>query len=437
MPPASSAFERPRPRGAEVPCAPAAPDGAMKRVGMFNVMHFAVLGSGLSGSLAALMVAEAGHDVDLYDANPAPLMGASRNCEGKLHLGFVYAMDRSRRTVGTMIRGALTFRPILSRFVETSVIDAAVSDPFVYAVPADSMLTAEAIEAHFEAVAEMLEFLGEGIGADYPGGEGGPVWELMAEEERARHFDGHAILSAYRTIERAIDPAPLAARLAEALRQAPRITLRMGCRVRRVAETSRGFEVHCEGGEVARYGRVVNAAWEGRLALDRAVLPPPRRPVLHRFKAGFFADTGGREEAPPSVTFVTGPYGDFVKYPGRVYASWYPACLLRQERALEPERPAPDVADDSAVLLAETRRGLARLMPGMEDYARTIEGWRPVGGYITSWGTEGIEDPASELHERYRIGAHGTATYQSIDTGKFTTAPLFAERATARLMGTA
>ena len=37
-------------------------------------MHIAVLGSGLSGSICALMLAERGHRVDLFDEQAEPLL---------------------------------------------------------------------------------------------------------------------------------------------------------------------------------------------------------------------------------------------------------------------------------------------------------------------------------------------------------------------------
>ena len=384
------------------------------------------------------MLAERGHAVDLFDQQSAPMMGASGNCEGKLHLGFVYALDRSRRTIGTLMRGALTFHDIVSRYVETNALKAALSDPFVYAVVDDTMVPAEAVEAHFAVVAEVYGFLRAARGTA-PGVAEGPVFERLAAGECEATFDGRRIAAAYRTIERAIDPAAVASGLARAVDQAPAVTPVMGARVVAVTPADAGYRVAFDVGAVRNtqcYERVVNATWESRLALDRGVLPPPARAVMHRFKAGFFADVAPGE-APPSVTFVTGPYGDLVRFRDRVYASWYPACLLRQEEALAPEAPAPDPGAKGAELLGETLAGLDGLVPGFARWAQRVGDWRPVGGYITSWGDSGIEDPASELHERHRIGPHGTATYQSIDTGKYTTAPLFAEMAVRRIAGAA
>jgi hypothetical protein len=48
------------------------------------------------------------------------------------------------------------------------------------------------------------------------------------------------------------------------------------------------------------------------------------------------------------------------------------------------------------------------------------------GGVIFAWGSSGIDDPNSELHNRYAIGPRTLGRYHSVDTGKLTTAPLYA-----------
>ena len=48
------------------------------------------------------------------------------------------------------------------------------------------------------------------------------------------------------------------------------------------------------------------------------------------------------------------------------------------------------------------------------------------------WGD--IDDPDSALHERHTIGATSFGRYHSVDTGKLTTAPLFAHRLGATIL---
>ena len=49
-------------------------------------------------------------------------------------------------------------------------------------------------------------------------------------------------------------------------------------------------------------------------------------------------------------------------------------------------------------------------------------------GIIFCWGATDIDDPESELHSRHAAGVYAHDGYFSVNTGKFTTAPLFADQ---------
>ena len=59
---------------------------------------------------------------------------------------------------------------------------------------------------------------------------------------------------------------------------------------------------------------------------------------------------------------------------------------------------------------------------------------REVGaGVIFAWGERDIDDPVSGLHERAAIGPEFRDGYVTVNTGKLTTAPLFADEVARRL----
>jgi hypothetical protein len=49
------------------------------------------------------------------------------------------------------------------------------------------------------------------------------------------------------------------------------------------------------------------------------------------------------------------------------------------------------------------------------------------GGVIVAWGKTDIYDPASELHRRFEIGVTSQGCFHSVDPGKLTMVPYFAE----------
>jgi hypothetical protein len=56
---------------------------------------------------------------------------------------------------------------------------------------------------------------------------------------------------------------------------------------------------------------------------------------------------------------------------------------------------------------------------------------------IVAWGETDIYDPGSELHRRYEIGVTSAGRYHSIDPGKLTMAPFFAEQCAQRIIASA
>jgi hypothetical protein len=140
-------------------------------VGTIVTLRVAVLGAGIQGTCAAFALAAAGHRVDLYDRNAACVTETSAQNEGKIHLGYVYANDPSRRTARMMARGALCFAPLMRRWLGSAFDRVPVSSPFRYAVNAASLLTVDAIRGHFDdcvrIAGECASPAGEYFGRDF------------------------------------------------------------------------------------------------------------------------------------------------------------------------------------------------------------------------------------------------------------------------------
>ncbi|WP_203292066.1 FAD-dependent oxidoreductase [Maricaulis parjimensis] len=396
-------------------------------------MRIGVLGAGLSGCTIALELADAGHQVVLIDRQAEPLLGASSNCEGKLHLGYVYGLDDSLRTAETMLQGAGHFRPLLERWVGADCFETGRSSPFIYAIPHDSMLPANRVLEHFRQVSARLG--ANGLTTQWR------EYSCLTESKLAAVFDPDRIALAVRTHEFAIDPLCLRERLLAALDEMPSLSLLMAATVCDiVALPGERFRVGLDfAGErnSEDFDCVVNCLWEQRLALDARLGHQLNRPVIHRFKSALRTQNPDVFETLPSVTFTIGEYGDTVAYPGRAYASWYPTGLLSEEVALAPSRTGLPQDEEAIEALKRSQlEALAALMPGAaEALDWRLPGWSLCGGYITAWGQSGIADSQSELHQRTRVGVHSYGRYHSVDTGKLTLAPLIAKQACDRILG--
>lgn len=394
----------------------------------------AIVGAGLTGTITALCLSEAGVAVDLYDRHDAPLLGASGTNEGKIHLGYVYAMDPTLQTAETMLLGANSFRTVLSRWLKAPVFDSHISDPFLYAVPNSSMLSVEAIRAHFAKVSEHARNLAP---MAMTSRHSRP--RELPRAELAEVFDPDQITTCFETDEVAIDPLAVRAGLGVALNAAPRLTQRYRTSISAIKEVRKGFHlaVNCEGLTFTeRYDAVVNASWHQRLKLDASFGLTAARAAIHRYKCGLRTTDIEIAKHLPPVTFIVGEYGDTVSYGGTGFVSWYPSGLLSQETGLHPTLDDIQLTpEQNNRLIATTLQNLHSFMPGAgKALTSDPNKCEVVGGYISAWGDKGIEHSDSELHDRYDVGVYSTGNYHSVDTGKYTLAPLFAAETAARIL---
>jgi len=383
----------------------------------------AVVGAGIQGVCAALELAERGYGVTLVDRARKPLEAASRWNEGKVHLGFLWARDPSLRTVHELLRGSLSFSSGIERLTGVEIPEEWLSQPFVYGVPATSLLGADAVAGHFKAVDGILaEALGRNGGGYFGTGKLPPSAAVDVEE----HFDPARITHAFATPERSIDPHRMAELLAAAMKVHSGISFVRSRRVERISEDAGRFELWTNGDALGRFDTVVNASGPSRLALDEtAGMRSPRR-WLHRYKLAAYVHAPGVEA--PSATLVHGPFGDVVRFNGDVlYISWYPACRIATSEALELPDPATELTRERRIEIARRSwEELASFLPALREQRPDWSHAHLGGGHIPAWATTDVDDPASGLHRRFEIGVYSQGNYHSIDPGKYAMAPLYA-----------
>jgi hypothetical protein len=399
-------------------------------------MRVAVLGGGLQGCCIALLLAERGVKVTLFERHDALLQGAALNNEGRLHLGYVYGSDPTLATARLMIRGALSFAPILDRLLARPAAHK-LSRPFHYAVHRDSQRSPDELARYLDAVHDEIE--ARGRSRDYFGIALHRPQRLGASECEAV-FDGATVAAAFRTAEVAVDTGPLCEALRARVAAEPNIALRLAHTVTGVADTDSdrnlGYAVDTvpaatERGET--FDQVVNALWDGRLAIDAQCGIRPQRPWLHRLKYGF------RFKAPAmtvSSSIVLGPFGDTIAYAdGTCYATWYPVCMRASAAGLAPPPVVPLLGQDRAAVWEASLRALRAIVPAMRQVpCDAIERAETRQGIITAPARTDIDDPASELHARHHAGVHSSGGYHSVDPGKFTLAPYFAKVCADRIL---
>jgi 2-polyprenyl-6-methoxyphenol hydroxylase-like FAD-dependent oxidoreductase len=396
-----------------------------------------VLGAGLAGVCTALELGRRGRRVTLVEQASDCLGRASLRNEGKIHLGLVYANDPSGRTSELMLQAALRFDRIVERLVGRPVDwESLRSSPFRYAVLAGSLRTLTELTDAYAALQRRYDEITRTDPCTYLGTRPPELWRSLPDQSARRWLAPGVSQDVLATAELALDLDRLCRLLRAAVRAAGEVECRWRHRVEDVERTGSGYRLRgCTlDGEAwsARAAVVVNCLWDDRMRLDAQLGFAPRRRWVHRLKYRLLGRLPAALADLSSFTFVLGPFGDVVTWPsGRVYLSWYPACVRGWCSELAPPEGWQDAcngkADPGAAREVATGAlcALARIVPGLGATAvDTVD-----AGIITAWGDTDIDDPKSELHQRHEVGPWARDGWISVDTGKLTTAPLFAQQA--------
>jgi glycine/D-amino acid oxidase-like deaminating enzyme len=398
-----------------------------------------VLGAGLQGVSAAFALVRAGFSVTVLDRAADSMCGASLHNEGKIHLGLVYGNDVSGRTAALMLEAAEAFAPALDDWVGRPLPWAdLVAAPFDYLILEDTLVSPDALVESWNALQSRAVGSGGRPSFRYLGERLERLWWLPESGDRTRPFVSGRAAAIVKTAERSVHTARLARIVRAAVRATDGVCCLFGHEVRSVQRTPSGFRVEATADGDAAWRReasvVVNCLWDGRLAIDREMNLLPKRPWVYRLKYRLLGRLPARLAKLPSLTMMLGRFGDVVNYGGGdAYLSWYPTCLRGWSSGVEVSaawrRAFGDgvPVGDAAAIIGPTLDAFDRIVPGLGGFEVTSV----AGGVIFSWGRTDIHDLGSELHSRADIGPEAHDGYITVNTGKFTCAPLFGRRIAA------
>lgn len=403
-------------------------------------MAVAILGGGLQGCCTALALAEQRANVVLFEQSNSLLSRTAVANEGKIHLGYMYAADPTLETARTMIEGALAFAPFFERYLGIPIGQMKNSARTNYVVHRNSQHNSDEVSAYLKEVHRLVSEVSNGRELAYFGLDLAVPLRCWSPEERYATFDSEVALQVFETPEVAIKPEELACELRSCVSNHPRIEVRLGNRVLRADRESGRIRVSIESPEGRRiydFQHVVNALWDGRLVVDETMGLKPHRPWLHRLKYGISFTLPFGVEVPPSVTVVSGPFGEVVTFPDKqLYLTWYPECLQGISAELSPPNwPTYAPEPKRSVILRRTISAISEFLLSVKPLNdTTLSDARVKGGTIVAWGETDIYDPKSELHRRCDIGITSDRRYHSIDPGKLTMIPYFAEKCAYRIL---
>lgn len=402
---------------------------------MKSSTRIAILGAGIMGCSLALYLARRGVPVTLVEGRDTVFSAASRWNEGKIHLGYLYSADPSLRSAEHMMEGGLWFRPLVEDLLACDLGPVITAGDDIYLCHRDSVVAPAAMHDYLERVAERVRAL-PGAAHYLADVSRAPVRRLSATQLDDLR-GSPAIVAGFQVPERSVQTQWIADRFAAAVEAAPGIELSLNYRVTAV-EPAHGSDqgpwyVTSGPERLGPFSHVINALWEGRLAVDQSVGVAPVPPWSHRYRLALFLRTA-RELTVPCTVVATGPFGDVKNYNGRdFYLSWYPAGLMAEGNAVDPPTLDAAALADRGRLIDAVFDNLGALLPAVATLRDTAEAIDIGGGWVFAAGQGKLSDPSATLHERWRYGVQRRGTYLSIDTGKYSTAPWTARKVAAAL----
>ena len=390
--------------------------------------RIAVLGAGIMGACLALYLARRGFAVTLFDKAPAPFAEASRWNEGKIHLGYLYNADSSLKTARHVMPGGLLFRPLVENLIGCSIAEGITRQDDVYLCHQDSVVAPDAMAAYLQEVTALLHAHPDARHylADATRTHSG----RLTPAELAEVSDSERIVAGFRVPERSVETTWLADRFVQALAAEPGIEQRLGLRVTAVAsakgDDAGPWRIETAAGDFDGFDMVINALWEGRMAIDRSLGITPEGVWSNRYRLSLFLRTAQAVETPCAI-IATGPFGDIKNYNGRdFYLSWYPAGLRTDNSEIAPPEKAELDMPRPEDFMAAVFDNLQVFLPWIAELRAKQESYRMEGGWVFAAGRGALSSSTSSLHRRSDYGVLRRGSYLSIDTGKYSTAPWLA-----------
>lgn len=390
----------------------------------------AILGGGIMGCSLAIMLARRGHRVVVFDENDRVLQGASRWNEGKIHLGYMYTADGSLDTARKVLGGGLAFLPLMESLLDTELGPLTTRQDDLFLCHATSVVGPDVMADRFNRISDLVNAHPDA--GDHIARFGPVASRRLAPAELGRLTASSRIMAGFQVPERSVHTNAVADLLEAAVAAQPLVSLNTGRRVKRIepvnglASDDR-WEVHTTRGREGPFDCVVNALWQGRLAIDAGVGLPLPADWSHRYRLALFLRTRTDVDVPSALVAV-GPFGDMKNYNDRdFYLSWYPSGLQYESRELDPEWRMPEGDDFRRALVERTFAGLSELLKGAEALRPHAETIAVAGGWVYASASGSLADPHASIHTRRDFGLLHKGNYISVDTGKYSTAPWLAK----------
>jgi hypothetical protein len=399
--------------------------------------RIAILGAGGLGACLDLELEARGYQIDLFEEHTESVRKASFVNEGKIHLGFIYAMDKTFHTARQMIDSAIHFIPNLKRWIDFNT-EELISTPFHYLVHKGSLQDGDQLDHHYQKCIAYFQEAKQHYKKDYLGLYDQIEARKLTKGEWGDVANPEFFDDVFLTNERSLEPRAIAYKLSQALIDSPKINLRLNTKVLSVSEKQNILSVkYSKDGIVEEdsYDIVVNSTWSSLLEIDRTMGMEPLSSWSFRYKFGNKILVPISGDLFYSCTMVQGPYGDVVNFKDKGgFFSWYP--IGRTGWSEDHQSPNWDQMyphEERQDIFFKSFEQLKMRIPSLENVQFQTEDVDPAGGVIFALGNTDVDNQESKLPTRHEVGIRSLGNYHSVKTGKYTMIPHLALKIADRI----
>ncbi len=379
-----------------------------------------ILGGGFQACCIALMLQKYNYDITIIEQCTDIMNRASMNQEGKIHLGFIYSMDKSLRTGRNLLRDALHFSNYIEYLLGEKIDwDTVKSSKFNYLVPYQSLLTGRELNNYFEKLQNLyVGWLNTDLNLSYLGER--PQNLFHQHSSLPSHVDPEFFKHSFATEEVSISQLFLKNKIKPVLDA----RLLLNEKVLQIKRAQQGFKIKTDKGDY-QADLLFNCTWENQTVFDQQMGIDIGTDHNLRLKFAIVSKTIEELKSIPSCTIVNGPFGDYVNHAGYMYFSWYPQSM----REMIVNRTPPEKWN--ALCRGEIDENLKEEL--IRDHQAIFQQLfltpfqfhdpQIVGGIIVAKGDKDIKYAASRLHMRDETPITHQDGYFSVSTNKFTSAP--------------
>lgn len=391
-------------------------------------IKIAVIGGGLTGCCAAAGLSEISQNITLFESGPKLLGEASSFNEGRIHLGYTYGMDKTLNTSRLMAKTAVVFEKLLCMWFGKEISRVPRSTCFNYTVHKQGLLTSDEFESHAKKVSEIIrQVLKKGdscFGVDL---KKPPV--KLNSSFLSSNYNIKNITAVFETNEISVDPEEIADIIRKNIVKIPGVKVQTDTKVLKLKRQNNGYELLLSDKDNNQFKEyfdyVINSSGRSLLYFDSmAGIKPPENPL---FRLKYLIRTRNKPIEIPSTTIVLGKFGDTVNFKNFLFLSWYPAGRTEWYEGLTPQRADPVLSrePEASDLKKEIIEGLCAVIPNLKNML--LDELDLKGNWIYAPATTDVNNPNSLLHQRTQVGIIRKGNYFSLNPGKYTTAPFFAE----------